>query len=166
MSNNDSVRNLQGFLRNISQHNSGVTTVIPDGKFGPRTENSLKNFQREYGLPVTGEADYETWIKVTGVNDMYTASELPPYCISPLPDYVLPLKEGSNEAFVYLLQAILKVISDNGGDFAVEINGVYDDNTTEAVKYIQRISGISESGITDIKTWNSLAGIYSEAVKK
>ena len=161
MINNDSVRNLQGFLRNISQHNGSVATVIPDGRFDKRTENSLKSFQREYGLDATGEADYETWIKVVDVNNLYTASEHPPNCISPLPSYVLPLGENSSEAYIYLLQAILAVLSGRGMDIKVEINGKYDADTSNAVKYIQRISGVEETGITDAKTWNALAGIYS-----
>lgn len=166
MNNRDSVRDMQRFLRNISQHNNSVTTVIPDGIFGERTEKSLKSFQNEFGLPVTGRADYQTWMRLDEINRMYDGYKESPAPISPLPEYVFPLKPGRQSPYVYLLQAILMIISEKLGNFSVDISGIYDEKTSDAIKAIQRIAGISENGITDKETWNALAGIYTAVTKK
>ena len=33
----------------------------PDGDFGPKTQNAVKQFQKSKGLPVTGDVDQNTW---------------------------------------------------------------------------------------------------------
>ncbi|WP_454014507.1 peptidoglycan-binding domain-containing protein [Aquamicrobium terrae] len=35
----------------------GYATGVPDGVFGPRTAQALMDFQRDYGLPLTGAPD-------------------------------------------------------------------------------------------------------------
>lgn len=53
--NNEQVRALQDML------NRTGTLLSLDGDFGPATEKAVREAQREAGLPVTGEADPETW---------------------------------------------------------------------------------------------------------
>lgn len=43
--------------------------VSPDGEFGPRTEKALRNFQRGYGLRVTGKATASTYRKLYALQD-------------------------------------------------------------------------------------------------
>jgi len=47
---------------------------------------------------------------------------------------------------------------------ALELNGVYDDATEDAVKRVQGSLGMSESGIVDIATWNELAMLYDRSI--
>ena len=56
------VRELQYFLRFISEFESTVPTVRFDGIFGAETENAVRAFQSLYGLPVTGVVDTDTWV--------------------------------------------------------------------------------------------------------
>jgi len=167
MNTSDSVKNLQSFLRDISQHNSEITSVVPDGIFGVQTENSLKSFQRAYGIEPTGRADYETWTKVIEVHELLTSREVLPDAISALPRYVLPLISGAEGPYVYLLQGILTVLSGiNRGFNAVDITGIFDEKTVDAIKNIQSISGIYPSGNVDKETWNALSGVYSAVTRK
>ena len=56
------VRELQYFLRFISEFESTVPTVRFDGIFGAETESAVRAFQSLYGLPVTGVVDTDTWV--------------------------------------------------------------------------------------------------------
>jgi hypothetical protein len=41
--------------------NAGFPLGLIDGKFGERTQNALKNFQKQNGLSVNGRVDKRTW---------------------------------------------------------------------------------------------------------
>lgn len=43
--------------------------VAPDGEFGAKTEKALRNFQRGYGLKVTGKATASTYKKIYALQD-------------------------------------------------------------------------------------------------
>lgn len=59
----NSVLALQWLLNNWAAklNKSAFYCGKADGIFGAKTENALKGFQKEYGLPQTGEADGQTW---------------------------------------------------------------------------------------------------------
>jgi peptidoglycan hydrolase-like protein with peptidoglycan-binding domain len=44
----------------LNQRKSFPTLVV-DGVFGPKTESSLKHFQQNENLPVSGVVDQQTW---------------------------------------------------------------------------------------------------------
>ncbi len=41
-----------------------------DGKYGQKTRDSVRTFQKVFNLPQTGEVDYATWYKIS---DVYVA---------------------------------------------------------------------------------------------
>jgi peptidoglycan hydrolase-like protein with peptidoglycan-binding domain len=49
---------------NVAQAQSRLAQLghplIADGKFGPKTEGAVKEFQKKYGLPSTGKIDLAT----------------------------------------------------------------------------------------------------------
>jgi peptidoglycan hydrolase-like protein with peptidoglycan-binding domain len=53
-----------GYLQQLLEHNGHPVTV--DSQFGDRTKHALLVFQKEQGLPETGDADSHTWAKLTG----------------------------------------------------------------------------------------------------
>ncbi len=159
---NKAVRDLQGFLRRIALSDNSVSPVIPDGIFGEQTENSVKSFQRAYNLPVTGIADYPTWQKITEVHNFIIKNESEPDGITAFYNYILPINEGDSNHYVYLLQAILNVLSSvNNGFLSVDITGTHDEKSVNAVKKIQEISGTEPNGRVDKQTWNNISGIYN-----
>lgn len=156
------VRDLQTFLRRIAQSDSSVSSVIPDGIFGVQTENSVKSFQTAYNIPVTGIVDYPTWLKITEIHGLIVENEKNPDAMEAVFDYILPLNAGDSNPYVFLLQGILNVLSSvNNGFLPVNITGISDEATVNAIKKIQEISGTEQNGTVDKTTWNNLAGIYS-----
>ena len=61
---NQPIRSLQTMLRTISLFNDEYERIIPDGIYGPETQNAISTFQRNRGLPVTGITDRRTWEEI------------------------------------------------------------------------------------------------------
>ncbi len=64
-----SVRILQEYLNRISATYSAIPPVTPTGYFGSRTEQSVRAFQQQFGLEVTGVVDALVW---TAIADLYS----------------------------------------------------------------------------------------------
>lgn len=65
----------------------------------------------------------------------------------------LPIvRHGSSGSAVRVLQQVL-----NFKGFKLEIHGVYDSHTLEAVKEFQQANGLVVDGIVDAKTWQCLS---------
>ena len=63
----DKVRQLQSQINRIAQNYPAIPTLSVDGIYGPLTTNSVRIFQRIFGLPETGVTDYATWYKVSEI---------------------------------------------------------------------------------------------------
>lgn len=66
-SSGDKVRQIQEQLTRISRNYPAVPAVAADGVYGPATQNSVRQFQSIFGLPVTGVVDYRTWYKISEI---------------------------------------------------------------------------------------------------
>lgn len=58
---NQPVKEVQTYLRKISQAYPEIPRVEPDGIYGPETAAAVAGFQERFRLPVTGAVDLETW---------------------------------------------------------------------------------------------------------
>lgn len=156
------IKELQKYLRGISYKNTKIPKIIPDGIFSIETIDAVKAFQNEYGMPVTGEVDERTWNALVTEFDNVTKMYAKPQCITPFqfPDYVL--KSGDRGYLIYIIQSMLNTIAENYNNLIkVTINGEFDAQTENAVKILQKLSGINQTGIIDVNTWNILAKTYS-----
>lgn len=63
----EKVRQLQNQLNRIAKNYPAIPTLSEDGIYGPLTTNSVRIFQRIFGLPETGVTDYATWYKVSEI---------------------------------------------------------------------------------------------------
>lgn len=146
---------LQTYLHVIALMNDKIPVVIPDGVYGSETAIAVRAFQREYGLPDTGTTDGATWNKIVSVYRAYLRGAPEPYAVFPSAKYVAA--KGDTGQLVYILQAMLQTIGkryDNAPQ--VDVCGVYNDPTAEAVTRFQRWSGLPVSGRVDSATWNML----------
>lgn len=68
---NDNVRDLQTYLSVISQNIPEIPTVSITGYFGEQTENSVREFQRLFSLPVSGAVGPVTWSAIANQYDFF-----------------------------------------------------------------------------------------------
>ena len=146
---------LQTYLYAISLFSDKIPQVIPDGVYDNETAIAVRAFQREYGLPETGNTDTATWNKIVNVYRAYQHSAPVPYNVFPSAGYVCGA--GDKGELVYIIQAMLDDIGSSYDNFPMpEVCGRYNDETAEAVRIFQKKVGLPQSGRVDSGTWNML----------
>ncbi len=63
----DKVRQMQRQINRIAQDYPAIPTLNADGIYGPRTAESVRIFQRIFGLPQTGVTDFATWYAISRI---------------------------------------------------------------------------------------------------
>ncbi|HLP14095.1 MAG TPA: peptidoglycan-binding protein [Flavobacteriales bacterium] len=117
-----------------------------DGDFGTETEKTVKQFQKDNKLPVTGEADealrglIENKLKPKPVKeDKLTTGSY--------------LKKGNSGAPVVALQ---KALNKKAAKPKLVEDGVFGDDTVKAVKYFQQKSNLKVDGVAGPETLKAL----------
>lgn len=155
------IRSLQTMLRVLAEDNPEYIPVIPDGIYGPETMNAVTVFQRVHGLPPTGLTDQITWETVTAEFEpaLVRRDQAHPLHITLNPGQII--RKGEWHPHVYLLQAILTVLSDTYESITrPESTGVLDDATADALSAFQMLNGLPATGQLDKNTWKQLALQY------
>ncbi len=134
--------------------------IKPDGIYGDETANAVRQFQIFNRLPVTGRVDLETFnvlVVAARPKEVYT-------CVRLTPDILEGgvISPGEENNLVVIIQSILKTLEVIYEFAPVNITGIYDTATEEAVLEIQRINGLPETGVIDEKTWNALVREYEK----
>ena len=155
------IRSLQTMLRVLAEDSPRYTPVIPDGIYGPQTMAAVTAFQRNHGLPPTGVTDQRTWEAVAAE---YEPALIRRNAAHPLHIVLNPgqiIRKGEQHPHVYLLQAILSVLSDTHGSIPRPgISGILDDATADSLSAFQMLSGLPMTGHLDKVTWKHLALQY------
>lgn len=155
------IRSLQTMLRVIAENDPSHPTLVPDGIYGPETMQAVSIFQRKHGLTVTGVADQATWEAIVAVYEpaLVEQDEAQPLEIILNPKQVI--RRGERHPHVYLVQAILAVLSDAYESIPKPgITGVLDDATADALSSFQSLTGQRMTGNLDKNTWKQLALHY------
>lgn len=158
------VKLIQYYLNFLSFFNNRLPSIDTDGIFGPATENAVKVFQREYGLTADGIVGKDTWNRL---QDAYfsTLNSLPDeyrsYSSLLYPGYVITT--GASGNVVTQLQTFLNVIAANNSAVpSVAVDGVYGNETKNAVVAVQKLSGLEQTGAVGALTWNAIVNLYNE----
>jgi peptidoglycan hydrolase-like protein with peptidoglycan-binding domain len=125
------VKALQGFL----MHRGAPLRV--DGVFGATTDIAVRSFQVASGLPVNGQADEGTWIKL-----------------------VVRVAPGSTSEAVKALQRQLNEKRLAG----LAVDGVFGASTKVALLAFQRHAGLAQTGIAGPLTWRYLIRAFKRPV--
>ena len=155
------IRSLQTMLRLIAENDPSHPPLVPDGIYGPETMQAVSIFQRKHGLNVTGVADQTTWEAIVAVYEpaLVEQDEAQPLEIILNPRQVI--RRGERHPHLYLVQAILAVLSDTYDSISKPgLTGLLDDATADSLASFQALTGQSMTGNLDKNTWKQLALQY------
>ena len=134
-----SVTQLQTDLKQLGYYYGSIT-----GNFGEKTQDAVKEFQKDKGLPADGVAGSKTLAAVKAAIDKAGGSST---------SSTTGLKVGSTGDKVIALQQDLTALGYYYGD----ISGHYGSLTQAAVKKFQKAKGIAQDGIAGTSTLNAIA---------
>lgn len=155
------IRSLQTMLRVLAEDSPSYKSVIPDGIYGPETMSAVASFQRNHGLSPTGVTDQQTWEAVVAEYEpaLIRRDSAHPLYIVLNPGQVI--RKGERHPHVYLVQAILAVLSETYESIGRPgSTGILDDATSDALASFQMLSGLPMTGQLDKITWKHLALQY------
>lgn len=160
------VRIKQVQLNRISANFPGIPKIdTPDGVFGAETEAAVRAFQQVFELAVDGVIGQATWYRIA---DIFVAVKR----LADLESEGLRYEEVQQQfpsvlrlgeqgvpvrAFQYYL-AVLGQFYDSIPP--IGINGIYDEQTRDAVLAVQRTFGIAQDGIAGRETWQQVYRAY------
>ena len=135
---------------------------MPDGIFGAETAEAVRAHQRQNGLPVSGQVDRATWDSIFGAYEHLTALDALPAAVRFFPAEGGVLSPGDRGAAVFVLQLLLGSGAPHFANLApVPLTGEYDAETETAVRVMQGIFGLPQTGVADCATWDMLAGLHN-----
>ncbi|MBR3979302.1 MAG: peptidoglycan-binding protein [Oscillospiraceae bacterium] len=151
------IRSLQTMLRVLSEYDSALPTVIPDGIYGPTTMHAVTAFQRQNGLPVTGIVDQRTWDAIVRVYEVAIIQIGKAQPIEIIMDPGQVFRSGSTSPYIYLLQSMLTQLSnDHPAISAPSHSGMMDESTVQSLTDFQKLAGLPENGELDKVVWKHL----------
>jgi N-acetylmuramoyl-L-alanine amidase len=132
----DAVRDLQQRLTALGLD----TSAEPRGAFGPLTDDAVRSFQVQRGLPASGECDVSTWTAV--VEAGYRLGDRLIYLKS-------PMTRGDDVAE---LQRSLGTLGFDAG----RVDGIFGPDTDRALRDFQRNAGLTTDGVGGPRVVGSL----------
>ena len=155
------IRSLQTMLRVIAENDPAHERIIPDGIYGPETMSAVGTFQRLHGLPVTGVADNRTWDTVVELYEQALVQQDEAYPLRIILNPGQVIRSGERHPHLYLVQAILLVLSERYESIGrPNMTGILDAATADALASFQALSGLPMTGNLDKHTWKQLALQY------
>ncbi len=149
----------------VSPTYTGGGNAVPEpgpydfpGLYSTFTAAAVGSFQREFGLPVTGQVDRTTWDAMVTVFEVLNAEDV--YGETPFADGSWPgvvLLPGSYGPYVLQLQQLLNRLAQYycGLAYTAE-DGIFKENTLDALQKAQRRAGEPVTGTVDRDTWEAL----------
>lgn len=159
---------IQTYLRELYKAGYALPMITPDGIYGELTSDAVRDFQRAEGLDTSGEVDFNTWSKLVFEANRIRAIYSVPEKISPFDMLKLNaiLQNGDEFDLIYIIQIMLRAI--HVYDYLnIEINGVFDEVTADALDDFALRNGVSsEHGALNKELWDALALAYSQYILK
>ena len=160
------VEQLQRRLNRIATNYPAIPKIYPtNGVFGPETEEAVLTFQRVFGLTADGIVGDATWYRIQYIyNGVKRLSELFSEGLT-LEDissqYPSFLALGSEGVGVQILQYYLNFVADFVPTVpSVSEDGVFGEETENAVRAFQSTYGLTPDGAVGILTWDRLYNVY------
>jgi len=159
------VRQLQLMLNRVSRNYPAIPKIEPDGIYGESTEQAVRRFQKIFGLTPDGIVGKATWNRLYYIYvSVKRLAELNSEGIaqsSLQQQFPSVLREGERGNGVRILQYRLAFIGQYIKELPIiSVDGVFGQETTQAVTAFQRYAGLSPDGIVGETTWNTIYRYY------
>lgn len=159
------VRGLQTMLRSICAVRCEIPSVIPDGVYGEDTMRAVAALQRYVGLPATGVADHATWDAVVSLYADSCEALQPPGALRLRAEPGAVIAPEEENLHLYLVQAMFEALGKIYENVPKTVmNGRNDGDCARALRWLQALSGLPETGGLDRRTWSCLTGLYRLSV--
>ena len=156
------VEQLQFWLNTLAQYESSIPSLTVDGVYGTGTANTVRAFQRKYGLTVDGVVGRDTW---TALYDQFRSIQSDNGTPNAYPGTAL--REGASGQNVRLVQFWLKIARTVYSNLNnITVDGKFGSATTAAVKRFQTYFGLTSDGVVGRTTWNKLYEVYNDIANK
>lgn len=162
----NNVKFIQVRLNRISSNYPSIPKISEtDGIFGAETRDAVREFQRIFSLDPTGVVDRSSWYRIQTIyNAVKRLNELESEGIvidEVSNQFDTALYPGASGEEVRAVQYYLRTI----GIFdpaisVVDITGVYDEATENAVREFQVLYGLPVTGEIDERTWDTMFDAY------
>ena len=158
---------LQRQLNRIAKDYPSFGTLTVDGVFGPAMTETVKKFQKQFGLTADGVVGRSTWYRISyiyvSVKDLAELTSEGETSDGTLSDGTwggTVLRVGSTGSAVEQVQFWLNTIAQYDSSIpSVAVDGVYGSGTRAAVLAFQRRYGLTADGVVGQLTWEA---IYDE----
>ena len=161
---------VQGSLNRISTNYPSIPKIPEqDGIFGSATEDAVKKFQSIFNLTPDGIVGKSTWYKMvylyTGILRLSELDSEGHRIYAKSLEYPDAISPGDTGEKVRTLQYLLDVVSLFYPDIpSVTQDGIYGNETKNAVVAFQQSEGLTPDGIVGEETWDRLYSVYKGAV--
>lgn len=155
------VQLVQYYLSSISLFYQQIPSVSIDGRFGRELANAVTSFQRAFQLIPDGVIGMATWNRIFQVyssldNQIVPADKPPQY-----PGR--PIALGGTGTIVENIQNALNTVSSQYPAIPVTTaDGIFGQQTQNAVKAFQKQFNLTVDGIVGLTTWNKLFTIAAQ----
>ena len=157
----DQVKEIQYYLSVLAYFDPRLPAPDYSGVYGPATEATVRAFQTFQGLPSDGIVGRDTWNAIVRQYDRTRATIAPGVLDSV--DEIYPgrvLTPGQTGHEVALLQGFLQKAAQTTPEVPkIQITGTYDEATVAAVKAVQALEGLPQSGVTGSLTWDAIVAL-------
>lgn len=169
-SSNEEVREIQRQLNRIGLNYPSIPKITDtSGVFEASTQNAVRQFQRIFNLTPDGIVGKQTWYKIKYIyNGIKGLSELYSEGISISEAerrFPQALKKGDRGRYVQILQYYLNFLGFFNPKLPqITVDGIFGQETYDAVLTFQRVYGLTTDGIVGRGTWNRLQNAYDGVV--
>ena len=157
------IQNVQRYLRQLSFDEIGITAPPLDGIFDTATEQAIREYQRLSALPITGQADLETFTRLFADYERSLKKNRRSEGLSVFPNQTLTFTVRPEDE--YFLVEVIQFVLNELGVWYDDIpkngqSGIYDEATQQGILAFQKSNGLPPSRNIDRATWNALARAY------
>lgn len=155
---------LQTYLGILSRKYTSIPPLLLTANYGARTDNTVRAFQRQFGLAPTGRVDEITWNRIYQEYQNVLRTEHLECRFISVPYPGQPIEPEAVSVFVQVALYYYNMIA--AFDLLLEpipITDAYTEQAVLSIQEFQRTRGLPSNGVIDADTWTILYYQYVAA---